>query len=1851
MEDITEDAIAIIGISGRFPGARNISEYWQNLVAGTESVTFFGEDELRAAGTPEEDLADPNYVPAAPVIDQPEWLDAALFGLSRREAEVIDPQHRVFMETTYSAFMHAGYDPYCYGGRVGVFAGARDNEYLTGNVVKNASILRAVGRMVAALGNHTDYLSTRVAFQFGLRGPALSVVTACSTSLVAVHLAVRALREHECEMAVAGGVEICLPATAGYFYTEGGMLSPDGHVRSFDARARGTVFGSGCGAVLLKPLRDALADNDTIHAVIRGSAINNDGSAKSAFSAPSQVGQVEVVTAALRDAAVSADSLGYIEAHGTGTFVGDPIEFKALSQALRAGTDRRNYCVLQSVKANIGHLGAAAGIAGLIKAVHCVQKGVLPPVINFETPNPQIDLADSPFVISPELTPWPTEEGRRRAGISSFGVGGTNAHVIIEQAPDRAPCAAPSRPYELLVLSARTPAALEMSAAALAEHLGTGSTSLHDAASTLANSRAGHASRNAVVARDCRDAAARLRELRPAQAATRHSRPVAFLFPGQASQYPGMARDLYQMEPVFASWIDRCADVLGESHGLDLRAAMFADPDSPAAADRLNQTCVAQPAIFAVEYSLAMLLREHGVRPASMIGHSIGEYVAAALADVFTLEDGLRLVADRGALMQALPRGSMMAVLLPEAQLTPMLTDGVGLAAVNAPGLCVVSGTCDDIAELQQLLTVQGIVCRPLHASHAFHSAMMDPILDEFHARVSAVALNAPQIRYVSNLTGTWITKDEATDPGYWVRHLRGCVRFSEAVQLLQEDGGHVLYEVGPGRTLSGAGGKASGGIAMVPAMCHPQQDRNDVEVLLESIGEIWAQGGEVEFGRLAARQHCRRVPLPDYPYERQRFWVEPDEDSEPAAANAADRSPFSVPAWHETARPQLGTADTGSPWLVFAPETSKPRDPVSALIRRLRDAGVTVVTATPAAGYERLADRAGIRPDAPDDYQRLLDDVTEPGQQRLRVIHAWSVGTSPDSLDELGAASRWLNLGFFSALTVMQASAGLMARGTAVDICIVSSDMQDVIGDGAIEPAKSAVIGLVKTGPKEFENLSCRSIDISLRDGSADREVTDALIAELTTDRTAITQDDSQIAYRGRKRWTWRHDGITLTPATGVPAALRPGGVYLITGGLGGLGLALARHLTERVGAKLVLLGRTRLPDRGQWSKLATDVAEDAVAKRIRAVEQLEALGAEVLVCAGDVTDEKQMRTVRAAAEKRFGRVDGIFHLAGVAGGGMLESRPREAAEKVFAPKVDGCYVLDEVFGGSTDLMVLFSSITAITAEFGLGDYSAANAVMDAFAQRRWAAGRRVFSINWPTWAEVGMAAEIEQPRVMQAVRYAEQPADVRHPMLTGRFGEAGQPVAFFVDATTRQWVLAEHQMIGRPSMPAAGIVELMRAGFEELTGNPRAEITDLIFPKLLKANEDEEVQLRVTPVEDGGFHLALHGITMGRGPVEYARCRVKPAAPADPPRHDLAALRSQCTADAATSLRPMVSLSTGPRWNNLNARSVGPGLELLALELADQYAADLDAYYLHPALLDRATALVYHLEPAFSDGTPPPPQGGAEADAEWHHDVIPFGYDRVVVRGPLPARCQAIVRRRPGGSSDVIQYDIALTGPDGVELAAIEGFTMIRVPDAPPDTAAGDDAAVPAAEPDRVRPDVSIMLDPDQAEAGIRPSEAGEVLDRILARADLPQVIWSPIGLGENMRRAARLTRANLAESSTWTAVGAPSARDFDTPYVEPANDTERALARLWQDALGIDQVGAEDDFFDLAGNSLVAVQLVARVGQQFGVNVTVAQLFECRTVRRFATAINEANLARVSSMTDDEAREALRKLEAAS
>ncbi len=874
--------IAIIGMACRFPQAANLDAFWQMLVNGDEATQTFSDAELLAAGVDPALVQHPDYVKKGLVVPDFDQFDAHFFNMNERDAEICDPQRRLFLECAYEALEQAGYPPTTHTLRTGIYAGMGDNHYLEHYLQpRMQALLASVGYYRLGIMNSKDFLATDTAYRLNLKGPAVTLQTACSTSLVAVHAACQSLLNFECDQALAGGVSLALPPKQGYLYQEGMILSPDGHCRAFDADAKGTTIGSGVGIVVLKRLEDALADGDTVHAVIRGSAINNDGSDKIGFTAPSVSGQTDVIVEAQAAADVQAEDISYIEAHGTGTPLGDPIEIQALTQAFRTNTAQNTYCAIGSVKTNIGHTDTAAGIAGLIKTVLALKHNALPPSLHFTQPNPQIDFAHSPFFVNHTLKPWlPTKGKPRCAGISSFGIGGTNAHVILQEAPARASTPADQALY-LLSLSAKTAPALAQVCQHLSEYLQQHTTqALADVAYTLHQGRETFAHRRIVVCKDHTDAIQQLQSEAPSSFShtfTAQKPPrIAFLLPGQGSQYAGMAQDLYAHNHIFRETIDHCASLLQPQLAQDIRDVLFKQHD----ADAIHQTALTQPALFVVEYALAKLWMAWGIQPVALVGHSIGEYVAACLAGVFSLEEALSLISARGRLVQALPSGTMLAVPLTEAQALTWCNDSISLAVINGPQHCVLAGSPEVMAQLQMALHEQGIESKKLATSHAFHSTMLEPALEAFAHCLQGIRFHVPQIPYLSNLTGDWIKAEQATSPEYWVKHLRHTVRFNDNLTHLFAHDMDIVLEVGPSRILTSLAKRHPAyppqGVALhsMPAM-QQTAPLAETQQLFQTLGQLWLHGCKIDWSTFYAHAPHQRVPLPTYPFQRQRYWLD----------------------------------------------------------------------------------------------------------------------------------------------------------------------------------------------------------------------------------------------------------------------------------------------------------------------------------------------------------------------------------------------------------------------------------------------------------------------------------------------------------------------------------------------------------------------------------------------------------------------------------------------------------------------------------------------------------------------------------------------------------------------------------------------------------------------------------------------------------------------------------------------------------------------------------------------------------------------------------------------------------------
>lgn len=1831
-------------MAAHLPGADSTGAYWSNLREGIESIRRLTEAELMAAGETPERMRHRNYVPAAAVLDNFEHFDADFFGFSPKEAAIMDPQHRQFLEVAWEALENAGHPPENFPGAIAVYAGCGMGSYFYFNICSNPDLVASTGMfLLRHTGNDKDFLSTRVSHIFDLKGPSVNIQTACSTSLVAVHYACQALLSGECDMALAGGVTIELPHARGYIFQEGEILSPDGHCHAFDHRAQGTVFGSGAGVVALRRLDDAVRDGDHIWAVIKGTAVNNDGAAKAGYLAPSVDGQAKAIAEAQAVAGVSADTIDYVECHGTGTYLGDPIEVAALTQAFQETTAETGFCRIGSVKTNIGHLDTAAGAASLIKVALALKHRELPPSLGYERPNPSIDFDGSPFQVNHTLSPWVSHKGPRRAGVNSLGVGGTNAHAVVEEAPERPPSEPSDWPFQLLVVSGRSRGAVDANAKALAAHLRAHpELPLADVAYTLKQGRRAFEHRRVVVAATHEEAATLL-EGTDTRRVFNHTHlgedpEVVFMFPGGGAQYAGMARELYATEPVFQDWMDRGLDVLQRRLDYDIRALWLPEADQHAdAVEKLKRPSVQLPLIMIVEYALAQLWMSWGVKPAALVGHSMGENTAACLAGVMSFEDCIGLVLLRGQLFDTVPVGGMLSVPLPASEVRALLGDELDMASVNAPELCVVSGPQHALDELELALRAREIEPQRVPIDIAAHSRMLEPILGRFEAYLRSITLQAPKLPIHSNKDGKPLSAAQATDPLYWVAHLRNTVHFAECMAALMKESGHVFLEVGPGKALGSlaqANGVPSGQV--INSLRHAEHAIADDVWFLGTLGRLWATGVKIDWEPIWGEARRHRVPLPTYAFQRKPYFIEPGEarhhKTEPVQLmRNEDVAQWGFqPRW----RPRQADLDfdveqdlsstASQSWLVFMDEAGL----TETLVQRLRGAGHRVTLVRAGDVFAKVSENEYLL--APErgreGYDELVRELMATGNPPQQIVHAWLVTREERFRPGSSFFHRNIEQGFFSLLFLAQAMAEENLP-KPLHLTVLSTGAVRVRSETLPYPEKATLMGPARVAPRELPGLTCSVLDLTLPaidKGWRARPQPQALhaLTERVLEELFSRADNRVAALRGDKRFELGFAPLAL-PESGPMQQLPEAAVCFITGGLGGIGLTVAERLAREKRARLILLARQPLPPSDTWdAALRSAATPKAQAQRIQAVRRLEGLGAEVLVLAADVCNVKDMQSAAEQARQRFGRIHLVVHAAGVVDDGPLLTKTSGAVEEVFAPKVHGVQILHELFpDGSIDQLVLFSSTSTVTAPAGQVDYVAANEYLNAYAHSRVGGRTRVQAIDWGIWNEVGMAAKALASRLGEAAPAPRHPAG--SPLLDEITFDAGGHRLFTAEWRTRdRWILDGHRTAdGQALLPGTGYLELAA---QALRGNGETgpfAIHDLYFFRPLEVNDDQTRAVRVTLARSGeGYGLEVRSDVVFEGRQGFqlnAQATLVPGAL--PPAHavDIQALVARCldgqAQDPAGLRSPQEQhLNFGPRWRVLQSVAYGAGEGIARLQLPSAFAADLEeGYLLHPALLDLATGWAMQLI------------AGYAPDHLW----VPVSYREVRVHRPLPAAVWSWVRNAQDNRADApfAVFDVSLCDADGNVCVEVLGFSIKRLQEG---GFAASNSRLDARElvfDDARHADEHARLSPAEEQLqhnisqGILPAEGADAFGRALATG-LPQVVVSSIHLDALVRQAGQATAAEAGSGQKFQRP------ELDSEYVEPRNDVERTLVGFWEELLGVNQVGVEDSFFDLGGHSLIAVRLFAMVKKAYRVEFPISVLFEAPTIALCAAMIRE-------------------------
>ncbi|MBF9132822.1 SDR family NAD(P)-dependent oxidoreductase [Plantactinospora sp. S1510] len=1524
--------IAVIGMAGRFPGASDVTEFWRNISGGIQSLTTFTEEELLTAGVDPALVKDPQYVAARPVLKDIRGFDAEFFGYNPREAKIADPQQRVFLECAWETLEVAGYAVPDRRGRVGVFGGTNLSTYSLDRFALHPSMME-ITPFELIIGNDKDALATMVSYKLNLTGPSIAVQTFCSTSLSAVHLAIQSLRRGECDMALAGGVCIRVPDRIGYLYQEGGQESPDAHVRTFDKNSQGGVFGDGAAVVLLKPLNRAIEDRDTILGVIRGSAMNNDGAQKFSYTAPSVVGQARAVADALVDAEVSPQDISYVEAHGTATELGDPIEVAALTRAY--GPDAgRQYCAIGSVKTNVGHLDRAAGATGLIKILESMRHEELPATLHYTGPNPEIDFANSPFFVSAENRPWPRVADRPRlAGLNSLGVGGTNVHAVIEEPPLPVSRPTTSRRWQVLPVSARSEKAVRESCTRLAQHLREHTElPIADVAFTLQVGRDLFDHRRVAVAGSTAAAAGTLDGTAStnrllSRADSTQGRGVGFLLAGVGEHHPGMVADLYAHEPVFRAHVDDCQRLLAQHSAIDVVAALTgsgaASSDVPDLAQLMgrvadapttgwmDRTEIAQPAVFVAEYALARTLMDWGVTPSVLVGYSVGEYVAACLAGVLSLPDALRLVAHRAQLIAALPAGAMLAVASSADDLHDRVPDlrerGLDIAALNGAQI-VIAGPVDAVTEVAGLLRGTGVACRNLQTTHAFHSRMLAPAAAALTDWVAQhITLNPPTIPYVSNLNGQLVDADLVTDPGYWARHMCGTVRFADSLSTALDLPDIAFLEIGPGKSLGAMlRTHPNCGIERWPLIVSTLPAAAESlaadATLADALGRLWLAGVLVDWdtyhnGAAPGGWKPGRLHLPTYPFQRQNYWYDENRPAgqtgiaAPPATGGTDldslpRLPeerwLHVPVWRQTA-PRPAVPATATHWLVYT-DVGMADALVGPLADALAAGGDRLTFVRPGEGFEDGVDGFRIRPGSADDTLALFAALHDGAGLPDRVLHLWTLpdeaGPRPPTEDR-GEIAAIIQRGLHTLVALARTAQESGLSRWSLDV--VSSGTQR-IDDELLHPARATVVGPCRMIPVEYPLATARLIDLPQ---DAVTPIMD-LIGELRA-----APSDRIVALRRGRRWVPTYDVLQAAEDTDVASAgvaadrvagtaIRHGGTYLVTGGLGGIGLALAERLADQHGARLVLFGRTPVPPPAQWDDVLADPQANAeVRRRIEGLRRLEASGAQFALVAGDVADPADVRRAVDVAIERFGALHGVLQAAGVPGVGLMQFKTNADMDRVLAPKVAGTVALARALDGiAVDFVVLFSSVASATGALGQTDYCAANVFLDAFAQSGALPQTRVVSIGWGEWLWNGWTSGLGgyEPAVREFLQ--------RHRAHFGiNFDEGWRAMLRVLDSTIPHVVVSTQDFAALVERSADYSLSQMQDAAQQVRGvdrHPRPDLsTQYAAPRTPAEQTVADVWAESLGLEKVGIHdnfFELGGTSLiGVGIVDAVRRALK--------------------------------------------------------------------------------------------------------------------------------------------------------------------------------------------------------------------------------------------------------------------------------------------------------------------------------------------------------------------------------------
>lgn len=1574
MQNINGLEIAIIGISIRVPGAKNQHEFWKNLIKGKESISIFSKQELLDYGIEEEIIENTQYIRSKGVLEDIEYFDAPFFKYTPRVALLMDPQIRQLHECCWEAFEDAACIPGNYKGLVGVYVGAGANFHW---IARNMNGLSNPSQIFEADNvNNRDYLGTNIAYKLGLNGPACTIQTACSTSLTAVHIACQGLLSGDCDLALAGGASITYPKKSGYLYQEGMIHSPDGHCRAFDIKANGTVAGDGIGIILLKRLEDAIKDKDYIYAVIKGSAINNDGNRKVDFTAPSVKGQYEVIQSALRLSGVHPETISYIEAHGTGTNMGDPIEIEALIRAFN--TDKKGYCAIGSVKSNIGHLINAAGIVGFIKTVLSIKHKTIPPSLHFENPNEKIDFENSPFYIPIKPQKWNNE--LCRAGVSSFGIGGTNAHVILEEPPVKECLATEKKPL-IFPFSAKTQSALKINTEKVGNFLKEKKENLNDVAFTLSDCRQQFHYRSIAVAENIDQLIDILGS--PLNSLQAIEIPkVVFMFSGQGTQYLNMGMGLYESNAYFRNTMDYCNQIAININGINYLNELQST-------EIIQKTEYAQPCLFMIEYALGSMLINMGICPEALVGHSLGEYSAACLANVFSLEDAFRIVIKRGELMAKTKPGKMISVFAPLRDIEKILTKDISIASVNCYNQVVLSGEKERINSVKTELDEQLIKYIELKTSRAFHSGLMEDIIQEFYNFLTQFSFEDPEIPLLSNYTGNLIQPGEFT-PDYWVKHLRNTVLFEQNIQTLKNSGYNIFVEVGPGKGLSNLSKVIldDDHINILPSLVKKEGNQNEYFNFLNVIGNLWMLGVEVNWEMINGTGN--KISLPTYSFDKLRYW----NDKIMNKVNyLSDIVNFKL---------ERHSSDDISKWFYHQVWQEKVKNieinDNKQYLLILNDDNLPVVEFEK---IQSMCQDSVVLKTFPKDELNTSDLLK---YETCDIIHCLSYGDL--------TYNEFYETCYLQTLSLVQ---NLSQHFLLIkfNIYFVTNNCFDIYNTEKIDPKKSLLAGLIKVIPIEYENIRCKLIDFN------DSFIGDRLYNEILTNDFS----DSLVMYRGLKRFVSTYSELSVSLAKNSDV-IKENGNYLIIGGTGGLGLESAIELSHRKKINLFLIGRRELPNEEEMDYISGNEHLELYdfANKIKAIKHN---GSAIKFLKCDATNYSEFKTVIESIENRFGRLNGVIVASGIADGRLIQAQTKEKISKVFASKIEIVNHLQLILNDSSlDFIFYYSSLLSIIGNPGQVAYASANSYLNVTAQKNSTSGKKIVSICWDGWDETGMASD-------QQIKSFKEFALVNdHSLFSERFiinDDKWIFTSILHEAST--WELYEHKLNNKGLFPGTAFVEQIRYATQQYLGKKELIIEEIVFlsPFYVEENKTKKLYIELNQ-KLNAVEVSIYSIDKDNK-IEHVKAIVKLFVGEKREVVDLSFLKEYGETEFIpwNKKNKVNTIIYGERWNNIRKIAVYNSSGYAELNLCESYMNDLDHYYIHPGLCDTATSFMISSNSKY--------QG-----------YLPFSYKNLKIYNPIPKFCISHAHLLSKSEKE-ISFKIELINNKGEIIFEVDQFTLIAV------------------------------------------------------------------------------------------------------------------------------------------------------------------------------------------------------------